>query len=93
MKLDKHFKNKKSKAQSLIEYALILAMVTVIAITALQLLGQNMSSTLKKSADTINTGTDAVQKAACEAMGGTWKAGTSGDAGSCELPESTSDSK
>ena len=47
MKLDKKLTNKKSKAQSLIEYALILAMVTVIAVTALQLLGQNMSNTLK----------------------------------------------
>lgn len=90
MKLDKHFKNKKSKAQSLIEYALILAMVTVIAVTALQLLGQNMSNTLKKSADTINTGTDAVQKAACEAMGGTWSAsGGEEGVGSCQLPENS----
>lgn len=85
MKLDKKLNNKKSKAQSLIEYALILAMVTVIAVTALQLLGKNMSDTLKKSADTINTGTDAVQKAACEAMGGTWPDGAT----ECQLPENS----
>ena len=35
---------KKSKAQSLVEYALILALVTVIAITALQFLGQRVNT-------------------------------------------------
>ncbi len=71
MKLNTKLNNKKSKAQSLIEYALILAMVTVIAVVALQLLGQNMSNTLKQSAETINTGADDVQKKACESFGGT----------------------
>ena len=47
MKLIEKLRDKKSKAQSLIEYALILAMVTVIAVTALQLLGQNMANTMK----------------------------------------------
>ncbi len=82
---------KKSKAQSLIEYALILAMVTVIAVTALQLLGSNMANTLKKSATTINTGADDVQEKACTALGGTWKAGTAeGEAGTCDMDDATS---
>lgn len=85
MKLDKKLANKKSKAQSLIEYALILAMVTVIAVTALQLLGQNMSNTLKKSAETINTGADDVQRKACVSLGGNWTEGTEDTPGSCSI--------
>ncbi len=86
MKLNTKLNNKKSKAQSLIEYALILAMVTVIAVVALQLLGQNMSNTLKQSAETINTGADDVQKKACESFGGTWTPGSGdGEAGTCDL--------
>ncbi len=87
MKLNTKSGNKKSKAQSLIEYALILAMVTVIAVVALQLLGQNMSNTLRQSAETINTGADDVQKKACESFGGTWTPGTEKEAGTCTLPE------
>lgn len=89
MKLIEKLKDKKSKAQSLIEYALILAMVTVIAITALQLLGQNMANTMKKSADTVNSGTDDVQRKSCEAFGGTWTEGTESTAGSCNLDSKT----
>ncbi len=85
MKLNIKLDNKKSKAQSLIEYALILAMVTVIAVVALQLLGQNMSNTLKQSAETINTGADDVQRKACESFGGTWTPGSTEEAGTCEL--------
>jgi len=76
--------DKKSKGQSLIEYALILAMVTVIAVTALQLLGQNMSKTLKDSADAIQEGGNQVQEATCKEWKGTWDA----DAKKCILPES-----
>lgn len=83
---------KKSKAQSLIEYALILAMVTVIAVTALQLLGSNMSNTLRKSAGTINTGADDVQEKACTSLGGKWKPSTDENkSGTCDLNDGTSD--
>lgn len=89
MKLNRKFCLKKSKAQSLIEYALILAMVTVIAVTALQLLGSNMANTLRKSAGTINTGADDVQKKACTSLGGTWRPGASEDeAGTCDMDNS-----
>ncbi len=87
MLLNKKPVSKKLKAQSLIEYALILAMVTVIAVTALQLLGQNMSNTLKKSAETVNTGADDVQEKACTSLGGTWTKGTEDTPGSCSLGE------
>lgn len=79
----KQFANKKSKAQSLIEYALILAMVTVIAITALQLLGRNMSNTLQRSAETVDQGGQQVQQNACESFGGTWN----GSSQTCQMPD------
>jgi len=37
---------KKSKAQSLVEYGLILALVSVVAITVLQLMGQQIKTTV-----------------------------------------------
>ena len=61
--------NTKKKAQSLIEYALILAMVAVVAIAALQLLGNNIGSALRNAADTVGAGADTAGKNACEAMG------------------------
>ncbi len=59
----------KKKAQSLIEYALILAMVAVVAIAALQLLGNNIGTTLRNAADTVGKGAENAGKDACEAMG------------------------
>lgn len=58
----------KKKAQSLIEYALILAMVAVVAIAALQLLGNNIGATLRSAADTVGEGAENAGKNACEAM-------------------------
>lgn len=37
---------KKSKGQSLVEYGLILALVSVVAITVLQFMGQNIKTTV-----------------------------------------------
>ncbi|MCD8024399.1 MAG: hypothetical protein LUE64_02570 [Candidatus Gastranaerophilales bacterium] len=61
--------NSKKKAQSLIEYALILAMVAVVAIAALQLLGNNIGSTLRSAADTVGDGAENAGRNACSAMG------------------------
>lgn len=61
--------NSKKKAQSLIEYALILAMVAVVAIAALQLLGNNIGSTLTNAADTVGKGSESAGQNACTAMG------------------------
>ena len=41
------------KAQSLIEYALILVLISLVAVTALNIMGKNMS--LKNSSNRINT--------------------------------------
>lgn len=59
----------KKKAQSLIEYALILAMVAVVAIAALQLLGNNIGGALRGAADTVGEGASNAGRNACEAMG------------------------
>lgn len=65
--------NSKKKAQSLIEYALILAMVAVVAIAALQLLGNNIGTTLTNAADTVGKGSESAGQNACSAMGDfTW---------------------
>ena len=64
---------KKKKAQSLIEYALILAMVAVVAIAALQLLGNNIGGALRGAADTVGEGASNAGKNACEAMGPEFK--------------------
>lgn len=68
----------KKKAQSLIEYALILAMVAVVAIAALQLLGNNIGTALRQSSDVVGTGAEEAGKTACEAMGEgfTWDEGS-----------------
>ncbi len=59
----------KKKAQSLIEYALILAMVAVVAIAALQLLGNNIGVALRGSADVVGAGAEGAGETACQAMG------------------------
>lgn len=61
--------NSKKKAQSLIEYALILAMVAVVAVAALQLLGDNIGTALRTSADAVGAGTNNAGEQACNAMG------------------------
>lgn len=60
---------KKKKAQSLIEYALILAMVAVVAIAALQLLGNNIGGALRGAASTVGQGAENAGRNACESMG------------------------
>jgi len=85
--------NTKKKAQSLIEYALILAMVAVVAIAALQLLGNNIGGALRGAADTVGTGAENAGKNACEAMGEgfTWTEDSSSDAGgTCNYTGSSS---
>lgn len=87
--------NTKKKAQSLIEYALILAMVAVVAIAALQLLGNNIGGALRGAADTVGTGAENAGKNACEAMGEgfEWKKdATSAAGGTCEYTGSNSSS-
>jgi len=46
----------RSKGQSLVEYALIIALVAVVAVAALQLLGINIAAKITSIAKTILTG-------------------------------------
>ena len=45
------------KGQSLVEYALILALVAIVVITALTALGGSASDTMNEVAETVNTST------------------------------------
>ncbi len=50
--------NNKKKAQSLVEYALILALVTIVAITALQFLGKKVNDSVQGVGGTIKEQTE-----------------------------------
>ena len=59
-------KSIKKKAQSLVEYGLILALVAIVAIAALQVLGKHVNEAAVKSGENIeNTGKNAA-KTYCE---------------------------
>lgn len=92
MILKHNLKNSKKKAQSLVEYALILAMVAVVAVAALQMLGNNIGKTLGRSGDAVSQGSDSAAEQACSAMG--TGAGSSGsfswDGTSCKYVPTTS---
>ena len=49
-----HFSDKDDTGASLVEYALLLALIAVVAIGALTLLGKSVISTLTNVANTIN---------------------------------------
>jgi len=46
-------KKRKSKGQSLVEYGLILALVSVVAISVLQIMGKNIHNTVDKLNDKL----------------------------------------
>lgn len=60
---------KKSSAQSLVEYALILALVTVIAITALQFLGQKVNTAVTGVGDDVESTTRDAAETYCKGLG------------------------
>ncbi len=78
---------KKSNAQSLVEYALILALVTVIAITALQFLGQRVNTAVTGVGDDVEKTTQDAAKTYCEGLGSgySWNEST----GKCESSGNT----
>jgi pilus assembly protein Flp/PilA len=45
---------KDDRGQSLVEYALIIALVSIVAIAALQILGQKASNTLSNAATSLS---------------------------------------
>lgn len=59
----------KKRAQSLVEYGLILALVAVVAIATLQLLGKKVNEAAEKSGDSVINTTDNAAKAYCDALG------------------------
>lgn len=59
-------KNNKKLAQSLIEYGLILALVAVIAITALRVLGQKINTAADNAAKQVETSSADAAKKYCE---------------------------
>ena len=62
-------KSNKKLAQSLVEYGLILALVAVIAIGALQLLGQKVNQAAEKSGSQIDAGVKDAAQSYCESLG------------------------
>lgn len=64
------------KAQSLIEYGLILALVAVIAVTILGKFSKTISGVGTTSATTLNTSSNTALKNACLDGGGTWSDAT-----------------
>lgn len=67
----------KKKAQSLIEYGLILALVAVVAIAALQILGKKVNDAATTAGDNIDkTSQNAAATYCTESVGGTWNEST-----------------
>lgn len=58
----------KKRAQSLIEYALILALVTVVAIAALQLLGRRINTAASNAGEQLDTATQNAGQAYCQSL-------------------------
>jgi|GEM_PF-1929311 len=57
-------KQKKSKGQSLVEYGLILALVSVVAITVLQTMGGQIKQTVNQVSSQLKQANTAAQSAA-----------------------------
>ena len=63
------------KAQSLIEFAVILMVVTAIAIFSLQIISNKINSSTTRNADieeAIHSTTNAIEEANCTKMGLSW---------------------
>jgi pilus assembly protein Flp/PilA len=57
-------KKKKTKGQSLVEYGLILALVSVVAITVLQLMGGQIKQTVNNVTQQLDQANQAAQNSA-----------------------------
>lgn len=70
-------KSNKKLAQSLIEYGLILALVAVVAIAALQILGQRVNNAAVTAGENVENSAENAAKTYCEqSVGGSWNAET-----------------
>jgi Flp pilus assembly pilin Flp len=72
----KKFGKNKKRAQSLVEYGLILALVAVIAIAALQVLGQKVQQSASTAGNTVSKATDNAATAYCTSIGKHLDSGT-----------------
>lgn len=61
-------KSMKKRAQSLVEYGLILALVAIIAITALKYLGQKVNSAATTAGSQVETQANQAAEAYCESL-------------------------
>ena len=81
MKVD--IKVMKKRAQSLVEYGLILALVAVVAVGALQLLGKKVNDAAVKTGKSIDMQTDNAPENYCTAIGCKWSTPGSAE-GECD---------
>lgn len=75
----------KKRAQSLIEYGLILALVAIIAMTVLSKFGKTITKVGDKTDESVTKVSDNAMKNYCDSINGTWTEAT----GKCEVPEET----
>lgn len=61
-------KNIKKKAQSLIEYGLILALVAIIALTVLSKFGSSITNVGNKASNSVNTAGNNAQNNYCKSV-------------------------
>lgn len=68
-------KNMQKKAQSLIEYGLILALVAIIAITVLSKFGQTITNVGNKTDSDVSTASEQASNNYCASIGLTYENG------------------
>ena len=76
-------KNFKKRAQSLIEYGLILALVAVIAMTVLSKLGKSVTDAGDRAANSVNVSSENAMNNYCASLGKSYCSGTGQCADSC----------
>jgi len=64
------------KGQSLVEYGLILALVSVIAIAALQLMGGKINDSVTRAGDQIDKASNSATDVYCKSIGKEYDSGT-----------------
>jgi len=79
--MERLMKRNKKKGQSLVEYGLILALVAVIAIAALQLLGDRVQKSATTAGNTVQSASDNAAKTYCDKIKGTLNS-----SGQCIVP-------